>query len=781
MLRQLTLLGGLTLSSGGAGIMIVPVVMAASPTQLRNAITDTPASQGDNTACESPPASWQAEPVGSVSLKLSTTLLPPLSAEETTRFLMAEQITGSPTQELQAVGQAEMRMPGTVLKAAEIRYNTFTDTLYAEREVRLYRDGNFFTGDQLSLKLDTRQGELQRPEFVLPANNGRGQARSLTFLNQEQTQLKQAEYSTCPANKRDWYVRAEELTLDAAEQQASGKEGTLYFKDVPILYLPRYRFGLGEQRRTGFLAPYFSSSSRSGFQLTTPFYINLAPNRDLTLLPRYYTRRGEQLGADFRYLGEQNRMGQLRAEYLPKDQEQGRARYSYSWQHAELLAPRLTLTGNFNQVSDDTYFTDFSRTLAASSQSFLPRDLGLSYLHPTGTSYLRLSNFQTLQNASTPITPPYARLPQVGSQQRWVDWFGLDAGLTVEATRFSHSTLQTGERYLAIPSLSYPLTRSYGFVVPKVSLHTTYYALDANSGLNLAQSNAQREVPIYSLDSGLIFERSTSLFGNRVSQTLEPRLFYLRAPYRNQSNLPNFDSALADINFAQIFAENAFSGQDRVADADQLTTALTTRFITDSTGQERLRLAIAQRFNFQSPVVTLPGGSPSNERKSDLLFAGYGQLSRTTYLDSGLQLNAQDNSARRYNTSIRYIPARGKSIAATYRYREAELRQVDIAGQWPLTESLYAVGRVNYSLLDRQSVENVLGVEYNGGCWIIRAVGQRFASAANTSTTSFFLQLELSGFGALGSNPSEILRRNIPGYSILNNRDSNSSRFTHYE
>ena len=713
-------------------------------------------------------------------LKLSPRLLEHDKNAEIPSFLFGEKVAGSPTSEITVDGQAEARKDGMVMRAEHIQFNTLTDTMRAQDSVRLFQDGNYFAGPALELKMDTRQGSMQAPDFFLSSVNGTGKANKAIFINREQTLMQDVDYSTCSPTKRDWYLKADEVLFDTAEEQGKGKSGTIYFKDVPIAYMPKFNFALGNERRSGFLTPFAGASSKSGLQLTFPYYWNIAPNRDLTLYPRYFSQRGEQLGADFRYMGERNQLGQLRSEYMVHDQQAEISRYSFSWQHRENFLPQLAFTANYNAVSDSNYFTDFSRTLAASAQTFLPRDGTFVYTSPYyGVTSLRLSNFQTLQNSSTPITPPFARLPQITWNYNKVDYYGFDGNILADATKFSHPTLQAGDRYVAKPSLSYPFIAPFGFFTPKLSVHTTNYALNAIDGTNA--QNLSRQVPILSLDTGLFFERRANLFGTALTQTLEPRLFYLRTPYRNQDNLPNFDSGLADLNFAQIFSDNAYAGQDRIADANQLTFALASRYITDQSGQERLRLAIAERYSFKDTQVTLPGVDTNTQHRSDLLFTGNGQVSKSFYADTGLLFNSEDYSLTRYNAALRYIPERGKAVTVAYRYNHDVLRQVDLSSQWPIMANLYVVGRVNYSLQDRLAVENIMGLEYNGGCWVARAVLQRFASAANSSTTTIMFQLELNGFASLGSSPAEILRRNVPGYSILNSRDSSPSRFTQYE
>jgi len=279
----------------------------------------------------------------------------------------------------------------------------------------------------------------------------------------------------------------------------------------------------------------------------------------------------------------------------------------------------------------------------------------------------------------------------------------------------------------------------------------------------------------------LIFERDVGWFGRASQQTLEPRLFYAYIPYRNQSNLPNFDSALADLNYAQLFTENIYSGSDRISEANQLTAALTTRILDNETGAERLRAAIGQRYYFTEQRVTLPGETPRTNKATDVLAALSAQLGRSWAIDLAAQYAAERSEFVRATAGTRWQPRRASVLSAYYRYQADGIRQVDISGQWPLSNNWYAVGRFNYSLEDKRLIDTVAGLEYQQDCWLLRFVVQRFATTAQTTTTNFYLQLELNGLTSVGTSAASILQRNIPGYQLLNPVPRQPGRFDYYE
>jgi LPS-assembly protein len=276
-------------------------------------------------------------------------------------------------------------------------------------------------------------------------------------------------------------------------------------------------------------------------------------------------------------------------------------------------------------------------------------------------------------------------------------------------------------------------------------------------------------VPITSVDAGLFFDRNTSWGGQSFLQTLEPRLYYLNAPFRDQTQLPNFTTAEADFNFAQIFTDNRFVGGDRIGDANQLTIALTSRLIESATGLERFKGALGQVYYFRPQRVTLDGGTPRDDKSSDILALASSQLSRSLTFDVGWQYTPNLQQSEKLTVATHYLPVPGKIINAAYRYARSTpdghpIEQVDLSTQWPIGGNISALARWNWSIEDRKLVEGLAGFEYNAGCWQVRAVAHRFITSTQQYSTSFLIQLELSGLSRIGINPLETIRQNISGY-----------------
>lgn len=678
--------------------------------------------------------------------------------------ISAEQMTGRPDREIVLKHDVEIIRGPTTIHADEATYRVVEDEVEAIGNIRMRRFGDIYTGDELKLKIDAAAGYVLNPTYHLERNNAQGRADRIDFEGEDRATVFEGTYSTCESPDPDWYLKSSKLNLDAARDEGFAHKTLVYFKGVPILAAPAMSFPLSDERKSGLLPPTIGTTNRGGLEVTVPYYVNIAPNRDLTLYPKIYARRGLQLGAEARYLGEAY-SGQTRIEALPDDQLTKTDRYAISTTHTQILAPGLAYSWNINSASDDDYPRDFARTIITpASQRLMPREMALTYGSAYWNAAARVSNFQVLQDPAAPIARPYDRLPQLTFHAGRQDVNGFDWDVDSELTRFWHPSQLRGDRFLLNPRIVYPIIRPGYFITPKLSLHATKYYLDNQTAG--ASTSFDRALPTLSIDSGLIFERDAPFFGNILTQTLEPRLFYVYTPYRDQSAFPIFDAAEPELSFAQLFSENQFMGNDRISDANQLTAALISRYL-ESSGAERMRFALGQRFYFTDQRVTL--GGTRNESRSDLLVSAYGQLTPTVSVEGNIQYSQTLNTMSRVRHGIRWQPAPKRVLNLQYRRdRVNNLEQVDVSGQWPFGNRWYGLARVNYSLPDSKVAEGLIGFEYKADCWVFRMVGQRTPTAAGEVTSSFFFQLELNGLTRLGSNPLDAIRANIPGYQLVN-------------
>lgn len=716
-----------------------------------------------------------------LALKLSRELTPPASSgEKRPVFINADRIGGHDQTETVAEGNVELRRADTSLTADRLTYWPIEDEMEAVGNVRLVRGSDDISGPHLRLRLADSVGFFEHPEYViqqmpkkrslfeipLEPSVASGSAERIDFEGEGQYRMSSATFSTCKPSSRDWYTRADEMKLDYDREVGEASNVTVVFKDTPILYSPWLSFSLNSQRKSGFLTPTFGSSTNRGLEYAQPWYWNIAPNMDATMTPRVMSKRGVQLNGEFRYLS-QNYNGQTRVEYLPGDRLADRDRRGYAILHNHMLAPNLTATIDLNGVSDDDYFNDLSSRVTVTSQTNLIRRGVLSYSGGWWNASVQALKYQTLQDPEAPIVEPYAILPRVSLSASRPDLpGGVQVSVSGQYSDFSHPTRVEGQRTFLYPQLSLPLQTASLFLTTRIGIHSTHYNLERQeSGVSRRQS---RDVPIMSVDSGIVMERETSWNERQLIQTLEPRVYYVRIPYRDQSQIPVFDTALADFNFVQMFSENRYLGNDRIGDADQLTAAAVSRLIDPATGSELIRGALGQRFYFNDQKVTLPLETARTTRKTDILAAVSGRLWQRTFLDAGWQYSPSSGHTERFNFGARYQPDINRVLNASYRLTRDQIKQVDFSGQWPLANGWYGVGRLNYSIRDRSMIESLAGLEYDGGCWVARFVLHRVTTSAGNTSTGAFVQLELNGLARIGSNPIDMLKRNIPGYGVIN-------------
>jgi LPS-assembly protein len=688
----------------------------------------------------------------------------------------AEDISGRPERELTLLRDVEVVHDKTRVTSDFASFQQVEQELEAKGNVRIWRFGDYYTADELKLNMETGRGYALQPTYQLETNNAQGKAQRINFLSEDEAQVVDGTYSTCQGPNPDWYLKARALDLDQGRDVGTAGATLIYFKDVPILGTPMLSFSLSGARRSGWLPPTPAYSSRGGAELLVPYYLNIAPNRDLTLYPRYISRRGFQLGGVARYIGETDDgnyyEGRTFVEYLPHDKEAHRDRWQFNTVHTQAIAKDWTYGWNLRGASDDNYPNDFSKTVSSSAERQLLKELRTDYHGEFWSLTARAQRYHVLQDPDSVRDPslfvsrPYDRLPAINLHAAQYDIGGFDWQVDSELTRFWHPDLITGNRIVVQPQLSYPVIGSYYFITPKVMLNASAYQLDA-FGADKSRS-LTRAVPTFSLDSGLVFEREGKMGGRDITQTLEPRLFYVYTPYRKQDAFPNFDTAPATFNFSQIFSENRFVGSDRIGDAKQVTAAVVSRFL-ESSGAERLRLAFGQRFYFADQRVQIDNSTPVNSTRSDMLLAATGRVSDYWGIDSLVQYNPSTSKVTTSNLTVQYMPGTYKVVNAGYRYVRDSFKNADLSAQWPITSRWFGVGRVSYSLREHKVLENVIGLEYNCDCWVFRMGAQRFVTTANKTSTQFFFQLELNGLSKFGlGNPLEVLKNSIPGYRRVN-------------
>lgn len=539
-------------------------------------------------------------------------------------FVLGDSTTGTADQDIAAKGAAEVRRTNSALKADALHYDQDTDMADAYGNVHLSGNGATFSGPEAHMKIESSEGFMTTPKYHFTVTGGSGSAERVDLLDNERSVFTRGTYTACQcAEDPAWYIKGSEFDFDTGADDGVAHNGVLFFQGVPVFASPWLSFPLSGARRSGLLPPTASLSSTNGFELALPYYFNIAPNRDLTVTPRILSKRGVQLQANFRYLSP-TYSGSITGEYLPDDKITHTNRYALYIQHNQNFGSGFGGYIYYNKVSDNTYPEDLSSStnqFLNGTQLLYQQEAGLTYNNGPWSVLAREQHWQTL----SPSTAPYGREPQLNVKYAKYNVGGFDFGAEADYTRFRITTADAteGDRVVFNPYLSYSVIGPGYFVTPKVQWHFASYDLSnigtgspANQPKNFTES-----IPTFSFDTGLIFDRSVRLFGQDFIQTLEPRLYYVYTPYRNQNFAPLFDTAESDFGLAEIFTPNTFVGNDRIADANRVTAALTTRFLNPATGDERARFVIAQQYYFRDQRVTLNQTPQSSEQAthSDLI------------------------------------------------------------------------------------------------------------------------------------------------------------------
>jgi LPS-assembly protein len=651
-------------------------------------------------------------------------------------------------------GDRQVTAESATYNADERRFEVKGDVEFRSPELRL-RGGS---GSWNALGTSQFTGA----EFELPQRPARGSAAELEMTREGQLKLVDARFTTCPVGSTDWELRASGIEIDQRTQQGRGRNVRIDLKGIPILYTPVITFPVGPARKSGFLFPSFGNSDKSGFEVGVPYYLNLAPNYDLALTPFLLSRRGFGLGADFRYLTERSH-GKIETDYLPGDDLAGEDRRYSALVHRTDFADRLRFDADLADVSDSRYFEDFGLGPDGTSIVFLDRNLRLAWLGRGWRFDGLVQDFQVIDLDVAPLDRPYSRLPQVAFSGLWPMPGGFEASLDAETVWFEREVGVTGLRADAAPRIAWPLRGSGYHLEPSAAWRTTAYELsDTAPGDDQSPSRA---APILSLDAGLMFERESGELGQFL-HTLEPRLRYTWIPYRDQDDLPLFDTALPDLNLVQLFRTNRYVGADRLGDANELAAGFTTRLLRSDSGQQYLTATIGQRFYFESPRVVLPGEIPENRSASNLV----GEVELTAWRSwsarAGIEWDGERSNTLRGEGSVQYRPGDSTVVNLGYRYREGLLEQWDAALAWRISPSWQVFARQVYSTREDKSIDRFAGFEYAGCCWRLRLLGRNYVSnRTGENDNSILLQVELTGLSSVGSRSDTFLKGAIRGYS----------------
>lgn len=660
-----------------------------------------------------------------------------------------------------AEGDAQLQRGDQWLAADKLTYQHKDEHFVTEGLVR-YQDRNLrltankAEGDQ---KTDTTRLEDIRYQFNKTLGNG--VAASAT-MHGDIGQLEQATYSACPPGERQWEFSAAHIKVDQAKATGTAQNATLKLGGVPVLWFPYVSFPTDDRRRSGVLTPTIGSNSRNGLDLQIPYYLNLAPNYDATLTARFLSKRGLMLDGEFRYLGDSVH-GVFQGTWLPSDNVSHRDRSLLHWDQFNAINPNWYASVNFNHVSDNHYFSDFGDSLNSTSISLLQSQAGLYGRGRYWTASLSAELWQTANPLLAPGSEPFRRLPQArfGWDQPLQPWmeFGIDA----EAVNFDHDSRAGGRRIDLKPFLRFPFGNAAWYVTPEIAWRYTGYNLDSGAAPGTDQSPS-RSLPILSLDAGATFERSLTWRDQPLVQTLEPRLFYLRVPYRDQNDLPIFDTQALSFGWSSLFRDNRYGGADRQADANQATLAVTTRLLNANNGAELLSASLGRITYFDAPRVQLPGEVVSNDG-SDWVADVSLHLSDNWNVGVTQQWDPDRSRTTLSALHSQWQFTNGGVLNLGYRYRLGSVEQTDLSFQIPVNTHWNILGRWNYSLRDNQTLEALIGFEWKSCCVAVRLLGRQYIRSFDSRENfALYLEIQLNGLGSFGRDTGRLLDNAILGY-----------------
>ena len=686
-------------------------------------------------------------------------------AQEMRVKITAGQVDLSGEEGVEFFDQVEFRYGDRSISAESATYDRVEQTIEVRGTV-LYTDSDVTVyGEEAEVDTENEEIRFTGAGFDIPQRPARGSAETIRIRSDQTIALSTVIFTTCPADRTDWELMAAEVELDVEKGFGTARGVKVEFKGVPILYTPYMTFPIDDRRKSGLLTPKFSERDRTGLDISAPYYLNLAPNYDMTLEPRYMSERGVQLNTEFRYLLPRSD-GRLSLEYLPDDSDTNDSRSYLTYNHETMLDQGWRVVVSLADVSDDAYFEDLGDSQAVASQTHLDRYLDIGYRAPTWSLLARFQGYQTIDTAIAADDRPYDRVPQILFNGQWSgDLFKFES--SNELVQFDRDVGATGWRLDSTEEVSISLARPGMFLTPALALRQTNYWLDdATPG---GRDTFSRTLPIASIDAGLIFERAPEQ--NRTwTQTIEPRVLYVHVPFEDQSDIPIFDTIEPDFNLVQLFRKYQYLGADRIADSEQLSLGITARLIDSRSGRETVTATLGQTRYFGTQRVSLPNSPPNNANVSDYIAEVSIYMSEAWKLDVDYQWNSETNTTARMETSLRFTPQEDRYAGFSYRYREGLLDQGSVSLVWPVGQSWRVIAHYSYSFLEEEPLDSFLGWEYEACCWRLRLIGRRYISRrTGESDSSISVQLQLRGFSDDGSSPEELLDRGILGYRSLGN------------
>ena len=680
-------------------------------------------------------------------------------AEGETR-IEANQVASEDNEILHLVGDVSLTRRQLKLDADDVVLRKQSEQISAQGNVVLEQPDLRLTGPGAEIDQRADTLSIDDADFELPGRHARGTAGKIEKLDQYRSRFEELFYTSCDPGDLDWHLRASELEIDDESGRGSATHTTIYFQEIPFIYLPYFQFPIDDRRLSGVLIPTVGYSESNGASVELPVYWNIAPNYDMTITPVWFDKRGLQLNTENRYLFESGR-GQLDLSYLD-DRQTDDSRWFRQLRHVSNLGYDIRGDLLLAEVSDGKIFDDFDNIAPEyNSIRHLERRVRFRRIGQIWDSQLMWQDYQTLDPTTPPEDRPYSRLPRLTVDASPSPWQGgFETPLHTELATFDREDSVTGTRSHLVGSLLWSSADSWYFFEPRLQLAVTDYQLEDNPG----DDNIDRALPTLSIDSGLIFERYAGA-GNKWRQTLEPRLYFLHTPYEDQDQIPDFDSSLKASTYNNLFANNRFNGADRIGDASQVTLGLASRVYQNETGNELMHLRLGQIYYFEDRRVSLDGSTDDSIRSDTIGEFDFWPNERTR-IAARLVRDQQSKKIDEGEISANYS-YQGLAMNLGYYYTQDELEQALVSLVYPLNDRWTLISKVHRSLRFNKPVDNLLGFGYESCCWGLKILagqsGEEDEQFANTDNSIFF-ELTLKGLTDTGEDIDSRLRNSIPGY-----------------
>ena len=654
---------------------------------------------------------------------------------------------------IESIGNSKLVFDGLLISSENLIYDRKLKILTSPSTFSVISEKNKFSGDSFSYDVDQDKLTINNGELYIDEYKARVKFSEISVYERVYLNTESSSYSTCEANNFDWQLNSEELLINAENNIGIAKNTSLNFKGVPLFYSPYLDFSIDGSRKSGIMPPDVGHTSGGGVEIAIPSYFNLAPNYDLLFNPKYIEKRGSQFGSRFRHISKDS-SSQFSFDFLPNDSLINENRWSYGLFHKNKITEKITAKLSVNKVSDNSYFNDLSGAdITKTSQKLINSNYLLEYNSDKIDASIGVERFQVLQDVNSLIIEPYNKKPEITFDYQDNNEFYF-VNLNMKSTKFGHPNLPEARRDIYYPHISLPIQKSFYAIRPNIGLHHTEYVFTQN------QNRIKRTIPIYSFDSVLNFERDINIGEKNYIQTLEPRIYYVKIPFKNQSTIPLFDTSISDFNIDQIFQTNRFSGDDRINDADQITFAISSKLI-DFNGREETKAVIAQRFYLDDEQVVLyRDDTPRNSKKSDIL------IGLDKYSPSGISINLASQYSTVENGFYRTTFAAAMDhfddfYKFGYRLNKNSIEQFDFGAAKFINNEWDFLVSADYSLKDKQIIETIFGLNYNKDCWVFSFTYHKLASAFKDFNNAFFLELKLKGLTNIGPDPTDVIERNF--------------------